>query len=154
MDDHITMPAPITNTTRLSNMAYVSGNAKYLTTGPGCKQASGKTPCNYVSTLPAKGNRLTITLQAVTKRAILVVGVKQNTTPFDMGVMGAPGCFLYQSLDFLIPASRLTATGAEVGPIKIPTTAPNSTVFTQWLLTDSANAMGVVVSDGRQLQVR
>jgi len=154
MDDFITMPAPITNTTRLSNMAYVSGKAKYLSTGPGCKQASGKTPCNYVSNLPAKGNKVIFTLQAVTKRAILVVGVKKNATPFDMGVMGAPGCFLYQTLDFLIPATKLTATGAEVGPIKIPTTAPNSTVFTQWLLTDSVNPMGVVVSDGRRLDVR
>jgi hypothetical protein len=153
-DTYITLPAPITAATRVSNLAYMGGAAKYLPTGPGCKQASGATPCNYVNSLPAKGNAaFTITLEAVTKRALLVVGLTRNTTPFDMRAMGAPRCYLYQSLEVLVPGT-ITSTGATVGPLAIPRLSPDVTVFTQWLLTDSVNAMGVVVSDGRQLDVR
>ena len=146
-------PRPSTPT-RVSNLDYLGGKPKYLSTGPGCKQASGQTPCNYVTSLPAKGNpSFTITLEATTKRALLVIGATKNTTPFDMGVFGAPGCFLYQPLDILVPGT-ITATGATVGPVAIPRLNPNITVFTQWLLTDSVNAFGVVSSDGRQLDVR
>ena len=150
----ITMPAPVTITTRVSNLAYLKADANYLPTGPGCKQASGVFPCNYVSSLPAKGNpSFTVTLEGVTKRAVLIIGTNKNKTPFDMKLYGARGCFVYQSLDILLPG-MLTPTGASVGPLAIPRTNRDITLYTQWLLTDSVNALGVVASDGRRLDVR
>ena len=81
----------------------------------------------------------------------MILGVKQQS--FDMGVWGAPGCKLLVSLDVMLPA-MLTSTGAIVGPISLPSSLAGTTVFTQWLMTDNANAFGVVASDGRRLEIK
>ncbi|MEE9127054.1 MAG: hypothetical protein V3U11_07925 [Planctomycetota bacterium] len=80
-------------------------------------------------TTPRGNPSFTVTLEGVTKRALLIIGVTKNKTPFDMNVDGARGCLLYQSLDIVI-------------------------LYTQWLVADSVNAFGVVASDRRQLDVR
>lgn len=151
-DTYLALPSPITTVTRLSNLVYVPASPNNLAFGSGCNQSTGTAACNYSNILPAKGSStFTFTLEGPTQRAILVLGAKSSR--LDMTGMGAPGCVLQVSMDVLVPGA-ITSTGASVGPIPIPSSVPDVSVFTQWLLTDSVNSMGVVVTDARQLDVR
>ncbi len=153
--NHIVLPAPITRAIRVSNMAYWSGKAKYLPIGAGCPMGTangGLIPCNYVTSLPAKGAAsFAVTVEGQTKLALLVIGLK--TAKFDLTNNGAPGCFLYPTLDIILPGT-ITAQGAQVGPFQLPTSLPDITAYMQWFLGDSVNPFGLVGSDARRIDLR
>ncbi len=71
--------------------------------------------------------------------------------PFDLKVLGAPGCVLLASGEAMFPV-----TTSDVGTAGQTFAIPNITslvglvFFNQYLISDSANAFGIVFSNGGQ----
>ena len=74
------------------------------------------------------------------------------TLPLDLTPLGAPGCSLLTNLVTLLPvAPVIPYTVVPLGPeTALRGLGP---VFCQWLAGDTANALGIVVSNGVRIEL-
>jgi hypothetical protein len=138
--------------TRIAGLEYVPSGSLYRETGSGCKQTNRRIPCNYLSNLPIPGNTLSFTVETSSQSGWFVIGTTQPNFP--LAQLGAPGCFLGPSLDFVVPVSTRTATGLRFGPLTIPASTPKGAqAYVQFVLRNPANPLGVVTSDTRLIKL-
>ena len=73
--------------------------------------------------------------------------------PFDLGLIGAPGCKVYSSLEF-VSTVTMSATGAASIPVNIPNNPSLSgkSIYTQWLNADGTSSLGLTTSAGGQIK--
>lgn len=136
---------------------YQSGAlASYEPYGAGCKGAAA-TPLLGVDgdQLPWLGARFQVLLgglSATTSSATITLGTSQRSwgslsLPFDLRVLGAPGCLLLASLEnaFVVPARGGQATWS----VAVPNVASvlGGRFYNQAYVLDGANALGLVVSN-------
>jgi len=129
-------------------MAFVLDNGNIAFAGRGCN-SSTNTPL-VISTNPSwpqPGKSLSISLVggAGNSPAFLVLGTQLKS--FDLGTVGAPGCYLWNEI--LAPVSSSTnASGVASFSATVPSTATAGTLLTHWLVFDSqANAARLTTSD-------
>jgi hypothetical protein len=137
-------------------LSYVPGAARYLPDlSAGCPRAGGAWPVNYVASRPGAGNAgFAFTLDAQAPSALLLIGSDNagwngSLLPLDLGPLGAPGCGLGTAADIAV----LAATAPLRIPVPLPAT--RATLYTQWAILDPpANALGLVLSDSRRMEIR
>ena len=86
--------------------------------------------------------------------ALIVLGVSNSTwlgvnLPFDLGLIGMPGCRLFASLEMLVPVQFVGGQASLSGVVPNVPPLVGSRFFAQGLLADAtANAPGLIVSNG------
>jgi hypothetical protein len=132
------------------------------TYGTACKGSSG-TPSLSFGALPRVGKPFSIELSSAraTTATLFFLG-GSNTSwgaiplPFDLKLLGAPGCSLYSSLDASFGLAT-DAKGAAAVQFSLPNTPglANSTVYTQFLIVDpGANNGNLVMTEGGRFTIR
>jgi hypothetical protein len=130
-----------------------SGVASYTVFGAGCAGTAG-VPTNTISAPPQLGTSPSITFGNLPAPNVVAVALGLSNTqygalplPFDLGVLGAPGCDARVSLDATLGVVGSAGTASLVFPI------PNNPVFvgfvfhTQALVLDPPlNALGLSTS--------
>ncbi len=137
------------------NLPYPKKDAgRYVTFGAGCK-GMGVAPWIVATNPPEYGG--SFELQAITSTvngaAVLFVGASKTTwsglpLPFDMGVLGATGCNLLASGEWQLPL-KTNIVGVAQWKVTIPND-PNLfgvIFFNQWLVADTGNTFGWVVTN-------
>jgi hypothetical protein len=155
--------APNATTSRLyaSGLTAVTGSK---TTNYGiviglAKAGNGSaTPSLTATGLPIIGQPITVKLSAARKLSAAICPLGTSNTlwgalplPFDMTVVGAPGCFLRASLDGLIIGGATDANGNAQFTLPIPNAIGLSGVvfYNQWIVFDApANTLGLVLTNG------
>jgi len=145
---------PATSTTSGCKMGFVVNNGNVAFAGAGCN-SSLKTPLTIGASPWPQPNKLfavTLTGGKPSTLANLVLGVSHTkwgvaNLPLNMGVYGAPGCFIWND-----PLIRIPFTTDKNGTISVKTAVPASANFGTflahwWVLDPSANAFGVTSSD-------
>ena len=98
------------------------------TTGPGCDDGHGNFSVLGAATSPTTGNS-NFTLEAhglpTSAQFMLMLSIGGGVVPFDMGVMGAPDCFLRTTMQLTVngttgPGDALRGEGKVVLPLPIP----------------------------------
>ena len=92
--------------------------------------------------------------------ALLITGASNTSwlgvpLPFDMALLGAPGCDLLVSVGPTVPA-LLNAAGTLTlnAPIPNEPSLTGARLFTQWAVLDAgANPLGIVLSDGLDITI-
>ncbi len=77
-----------------------------------------------------------------------VLGLKRTEPRFDLAAAGAPGCFLYESVDSLSTVVA-DASGAYSSRVSVPQSSSllNLRVYTQFFPFDKSNAFGLTASN-------
>lgn len=144
-------------------MVMVNG-ASFQLYGDGCPGDGGVVPAiAAVGGPPTLGNAshgLQVTGGAGGALGFLLIGFSETVwngqpLPFDLGVVGANGCFLLNSAD-VYTASPLIGSGAGNGSATVPLAIPNNTALNgstlafQWLIVDpnAPNSLGVAATGG------
>lgn len=139
----------VSSLTPINGIEYVPSGSLYRQGTPGCAQSNGKRPCNHATGLPMPGNRrFGIGVQTTSRAGFLILGAK--TLRVGLGGIGAPGCTLGVSPVLVLPATA-TSTGLHIGlplPSSLRKGAP---IYTQWVLADRVNKLGLIVSDVRRM---
>ena len=119
--------------------------------GNGCQGSNSKTPA-LIATGSAKfGGSIALSMKDALPNApvFMVVGLQSHANPIDMTPMGAPGCFIYETIDMLLPVVANSAGSYSIKfnvPKKAPITCP--TTYIQMFPKDArANAMGLSSSN-------
>ena len=131
----------------------------YATYGAGCAGTLG-VPSNSASALPRVGQALSIDIGSVAapELAVLLIGASNTLSaygplPLDLVILGAPGC-LVQTSDEI----QLFGIGAS-NVVSYPLSIPNDpyfvgvSLYTQGLVFDAANALGLVASDAAAMTI-
>lgn len=118
--------------------------------------STGSTPAIGFNGTPGLGQTFDITLSnSIPNGAnFLAIGWSNTqwnafTLPLDLGGFGAPGNFLYVSLDYLFPGTN-TSTGEASKTLTVPNDPAwaGKDVYFQWRLIDpAANPLGSIASD-------
>lgn len=131
----------------------ITGQAGFGWYGPGCASSLGVTHQTYV-TPPTLGGTLTIQLDNMPYAlGVIVVGLSRTTSafgplPFDLGIIGAPGCPLRVS-----PDATGTVLGSGTGAvwsfgIPVNPALQGALLYDQVAVFDpAANALGFAFSD-------
>ena len=129
------------------------------TYGTGCKGSNGKEPLFGDCSFPFIGADLyQVGLADAVPNcgAIYFLGTSRSsfgalTLPFDLGAVGAAGCFLNSRITLPFPAVTTTATGTALVNAAIPAdpALEGATFYGQWLIADlKANPAGLVATKG------
>jgi hypothetical protein len=139
------------------------GQSSRIGTTPGCQSALGTRPPIHFTTIFEPGNTATFTgYSYVTSGglpSVLTLGTSDSnwlglTLPFDLGVIGAPLCFVTN--DILATRNNTTqagTNGAVTDSFAIPDdpTLAGATFFSQHMfLQVGANQLGLFTTDGRR----
>lgn len=142
----------------VNGLAYRSDGGDYAAQGAGCKGSGGWLPTSVGRGAGRAGNgSFAFGLhgaKAAPGIAVLIIGVtNKGLFPIDLTAAGAPGCFLRNDPSLMFGAT-LSGTANGIGAASLPVPLPNATLtlFTQWMVLDSANSLGLVFSDGRRLK--
>lgn len=129
---------------------------QYETYGAGCAGATRRVPVLGFAGVPTLGQSTTLLMQSAVgaTNAFVSVGVSDqfsggSALPLDLGVLGAPGCFVLASLEMAMGAA-VNAAGEASATLPIPNLAPliGAQFFDQWLvLMPGANTLSLVVSN-------
>lgn len=145
-----------TTTNTIQDMAVLGGGS--VTFGQGCAGSKGE-PLHTQTTRgwAYNGNAgfsLDMRNGPPSSFGTLVFGL--TSTPLDLTVIGAPGCFLYPTI-----AIRLGVLTDASGAIQIPAPIPSNPslvgtrIYTQWGLFESAaNPAGVITTKGLSITIR
>ena len=133
--------------------------AKDYTNGAGCAGNGGFTPTDVGIGLPSPGNaNFKVGLFSGTggDKAALLIGLTNPNAP--LAGIGMPGCFLRSSISISVGVT-LSGTGNGNGTaiINLPIPAGVSgTVYRQWaeVNTTPVNALGIIMSNGRQMIIQ
>ena len=125
--------------------------------GQGCPGSNNMTPMHGYGGSAKLGSKLSFDLaNAIPSRPVILIMGWNNRSPLpiDLSAAGAPGCFLYQSLD-LSGALATNSSGAASAPLPIPssTSLTGMKIYTQFAILDlKANKLGLAFSNyGRAL---
>lgn len=144
---------------------YIDAGGGYSTNttfGQACQTSNNRTPQHTTSGPVIGGSSwlLSMTQGAASSAAAFFMGISNTSSfglplPFDLGIIGAPSCFLNVELRLTVPVS--TDSGGNLG---IYVTPPNdlqlfgSTVYTQVAMIDLfANNLGIITSNGAGTKV-
>jgi len=145
---------PATSAASGCKMGFVLLNGNVAFAGTGCN-SSINTPLRIgTDTWPQPGKPLSVTLYGAkaSRPANLVIGLSQakwlaTTLPLDMGIFGAPGCFIWNDPLLRIPLVT-DKNGAIKFTVSVPPLANSGTAYVHWWVLDTAaNAFGVTSSD-------
>lgn len=128
--------------------------------GSGCADGNGLEPRAAWAGLPTAGNSFDLRLRDGSNGfAVLALGNSRTQwsgvpLPLAGSLLGAPGCDLRVSLDLTLLS--LTPNGTATETLSLP---PNpaisgSRLFAQWLVSTTANALGLLASEGVAIRVR
>ncbi len=132
----------------------------YTTFGAGCAGTAGVAQ-NLATPAPRIGQSSTITLSPVPAPAVAILLIGSSNTfstsfgplPLDLTAFGAPGCFGRVSDD----VAQFFTIGS--GSAAVPLAVPNDPffvgvqLFTQAVVFDSVNALGLVLSDAAAMTI-
>ena len=133
----------------------------YVSFGPGCVGSLG-VPGNVATSRARLGQIMVVDLTRLPKDAgVFVLGASNTTSafgplPFDLGVIGAPGCSLRVSTESASTITGSSGSGFATFRLPIPNLSSllGAQVFTQGLCLDTAaNVLGVTVSDAALVMV-
>jgi len=121
-----------------------------------CSPRPGPVPQLTNAGVPETGTSFDVELQDAKPSANcwLLHGISDSTygaltLPFDLGVIGAPTCYLLASGEVVIPATT-TASGTAAVAISLPNDPRlvGTVFFNQWIIADAAaNSLGLYLSD-------
>ncbi|MBL8900449.1 MAG: PepSY domain-containing protein [Planctomycetes bacterium] len=121
-----------------------------------CQAGPGAQPALSTSVEPLIGQNFTLQLNQAraSSGVFLAIGGSDQfwgplPLPFDLQPLGASNCFVNASLDILVPGAS-NSSGSASWPIAIPNdgTLVGGRLYTQALVLDPANALGIVTSNG------
>ena len=132
------------------SLDYFASGSLYRRTGGGCRQTNGQIPCNYVRSLPTRGNtNFALTVQTTSGSGLFAIGATQVN--LSLGAL-APGCVIGPALHF-IGVGTPTATGLRSATFTIPPgLPPGAFAYVQWAVPDPINPLGWVFSDTRYIK--
>jgi hypothetical protein len=151
---------PTRSGNRVVGIWYNTVGADYKPYGAGCAGAGGYIPTSVARGAPKAGNSGfgfgIDTTRNGTATTLLVVGLTKSAPyPFDLTIVGAPGCFQRTDIVLLIPGSATgIGDGWGSGTIKAPLPKITATVHTQWAVYDPTNNFGIVMSDARTIVLK
>lgn len=126
--------------------------AKLSSYGAGCPGSNG-TPLHTLTGSAQLGNTINLTIDngAVSLIAFLVFGVDNSSPayPFDLGGLGAPGCFQYQDI-LTVQTVPLDAVGSGAAQLVVPTDPSyvNVRLYSQYACVDpGTNTLGLTTSN-------
>lgn len=132
----------------------------FATFGVGCAGSAGIPHLDVTTSgsLPNLGEALGLRLTSLPpgNPAFAYLGFSKTTwnggtLPIDLGLLGAPGCLLRVSAEFLIPVPNLGGTAPLSLPIPDDTGLLGIRFYLQgWVADPTANALGVAVTNGAE----
>jgi hypothetical protein len=126
----------------------------FWTYGRGCPSSNGSPPLIGSVGRPVFGQTFSLTLRSAPPRASAVINLGIARSDLDLTPFGAPGCrALARAL------VSLTRTTSRAGNARVVIALPNDASllggvsFAQWLVLDTANALGVITSNGAGVRI-
>ncbi|MGE0144297.1 MAG: hypothetical protein AB7I19_11590 [Planctomycetota bacterium] len=129
---------------------------QYETYGAGCAGTTRRVPVLGFADVPTLGQSTSLLLQSAVgaTNAFVSVGISDQFSggsplPLDLGVVGAPGCFVLASLEMTM-AAAVGPAGDASATLPIPALASlvGAQFFDQWLvLMPGANTLSLLVSN-------
>ena len=126
----------------------------YQSFGAGCGRSKHAVPVHSGNIQPTTGAiaRLELANAPANRGAILMLGGSKTIwgnlqLPIDLAPFGASGCKLLVSPDATLTTTT-TATGTGAIQVLLPTGLEGASFHTQFFVLDSANALGVIASNG------
>ena len=134
-------------------MRLITGDATTWVFGKGCQGSNAMTPALTLSGSSQLGMSLGVSQSNALPSAPTLLHVGTTSAlplfPFDLGLLGAPGCTMYCNAAIAVPM-----TTSSSGTSRISLNVPNLTsvvcfkLYFQWVNLDAmANALGVTTSD-------
>ncbi len=136
--------------------------SRLVTFGSPCTGSSGRRPSIRAAGRAALGGSFEVRLSGAlpSSSAFLLLGFSNSNAnglplPFDLGLIGAPGCTQYVSLD-IGSAYAADATGRARAPLPVPNDAAltGNSIYLQWIDLDLfANALRLTTSGGLEARI-
>ena len=136
--------------------------SRLVTFGSPCTGSSGRRPSIRATGRAALGASFEVRLSGAlpSSSAFLLLGFSNSNAnglplPFDLGLIGAPGCTQYVSLDIGI-AYATDATGRARAPLPVPSdpALAGNSIYLQWIDLDLfANALRLTTSGGLEARI-
>jgi hypothetical protein len=134
-------------------MGLVCNNGNFVVTEQGCMSSSNTRLAISADTYPQAGKPISISLTGGKPGtvAFLVVGGSNTksplgTFPFDVGPLGAPGCFIWNDWVGFVPTTT-NRSGVAALKFNVPKLAGARAYLHWWNLDKAANALGVTSSN-------
>ncbi len=150
-----TSAVPLTGTGGIIMGLLLDGGNFVTELGEGCQGSSGKIPVisHAAGVWPKPGSVFPVELidGPSASVAVLNVGFSDLATgfPVDLGLIGAPTCFLWHEIIASVPfATGLTGSASLPLPIPANPNIIGTSMLASWVMLDpAANAIGVTTSD-------
>jgi len=137
-----------------AEIGLVCNNGHFIVTEQGCTSSSNTTLAISADTYPKQGNPISISLNGGKPgtAAFLVIGGSDTksplgTFPYDVGPLGAPGCFIWNDWVGFVAAAT-DKSGMATLKFTVPKVGSAPRAYVHWWNFDkAANALGITSSN-------